>query len=116
MVVRQSNNFALKMETLKGYDKAQTFTMIFYEYRVLKIFNQKDEINERFSNAMKNNMTCTSRSIVSAVTSWSLTWARRVIEVGETKIQNKILMRGNVFGNIYMEEEKEKCVTVLKSK
>jgi hypothetical protein len=80
-----------------------------------KIFNLKDEMNERFSNAMKNNMFFTSRSIVSAVASRSLTWARHVTEVGETEIQNKMLWI-NVCGIVQMEEQKEKCVTVLQSK
>jgi hypothetical protein len=49
-------------------------------------------MNERFSTAMTNNMIFTSRSTVSAMTSRSPTWARHVTKVGETEIQNKILM------------------------
>lgn len=50
-----------------------------YNNRVLNnILNLKDEMNERFSNAMKNNMIL----IVSTVTRGRLTWARHVTEGG----------------------------------
>jgi hypothetical protein len=88
---------------------AQIFTVMFYKHRVLRKFNLKDEINERFSNAMKNNMIYTSRNIVCAVTSRSLTWARRVTEVGKTKIQSKMLTGKRLWKHLHGRREREVC-------
>jgi hypothetical protein len=86
---------------------AQTFA------RVLnKIFNLNDEMNERFSKAMRNNRIFTSRSVVCAVTCRSLTWSRHVTEVGETEIQNKMLMEKRLWKRPNGRTEREVCDTI----